>query len=132
MTDQTLSPSLQEFISRHIGSVVQAELLLLAQGSAPRRWSAAEIAAELRVEPAGARSQADALCSRGLLRSTGESDPRYWYEPSSDEIQQGVLELARAYPDRRVSIISFIYSRPPDPLKLFADAFRIVKDKQNG
>lgn len=50
--------------------------------------------------------------------------------PSADAVGDA---LGRTYLERRVSVIAYIYSKPeraePDPVRLFADAFRIKTDK---
>jgi len=133
LSDQGLSRDLQDFLSQHIGSVVQLELLLLLQGSAPRAWTRSEIARELRIDAAWAQNQASDLCDQELLEcSETDSEPLYLFRPSDPALAALVSRLAEAYVDRRVSIISFIYSRPLDQLKSFADAFRLRKDKSDG
>jgi hypothetical protein len=131
--DQALPKDLQEFLSQHISSVVQVELLLLLHGSAPREWPAGAIARELRIEPGWARTQAQDLSERGLLESRSESGQvLFRFQPADPALAAAVGRLADAYTSRRVSIISFIYSRPIDQLKSFSDAFRLRKEKPDG
>ena len=40
-----------------------------------------------------------------------------------------VADLEKIYKTRRVSVISFIYSKPTDPLRAFSDAFKLRKDE---
>ena len=40
--------------------------------------------------------------------------------------------LAACYVDRRVTIIGLIYGRPNDPIRQFADAFRIRREDPDG
>lgn len=132
MSNQGLPKELQDFLAQHISSVAQLELLLLLHSTAPRQWTAADLARELRIDTLGAQAQADDLRARGLLASDRQTPSHYWYQPADEQMAGGVQLLADLYADRRVSIISFIYSRPVDQIKLFADAFRLRKDKPNG
>jgi hypothetical protein len=44
---------------------------------------------------------------------------------TSLERDQAVATLAGAYKDRPITIISLIYSRPAEKMRILADAFRI-------
>ena len=137
-------PNVRAFVAAHIDSVVQLEVLLLLFGSPDHARTAEEIARELRIDPAWVQSQLEQLCTRGLLNcEDSTSSPAYQYKPRTAELQDAVAGLAKAYNDRRVTVISLIYSKPPapppatepsgsDPLKSFADAFRLRKDNRNG
>jgi hypothetical protein len=133
LAEPDLAKDLQDFLSQHISSVVQLELLLLLHGSSPREWTGDQLAHELRIDPSWARTQADDLCARGLLNcEEAAGQRRYRFSPATPTLQEATDRLARTYADRRVSIISFIYSRPIDQLKAFAEAFRIRKETRDG
>jgi hypothetical protein len=61
-------------------------------------------------------------------------DPRtFHYAPASGSpLDAAVAQLARDYAERRVTIITLIFSKPVDKLRSFADAFRLRKDNPNG
>jgi hypothetical protein len=139
--------NVKAFVATHIDSVVQLEVLLLLFGAPDRAWTADQIARELRIDPAWVQTQLEQLCTRGLLHcEAGEAPSAYQYRPHSPQLYDAVAGLAKAYVDRRVTVISLIYSKPPapppsatpaepgtsDPLKSFADAFRLRKDNRNG
>jgi hypothetical protein len=130
--DQNLSQQLQDFLTHQINSVVQVEVLLLLFASTPRWWTASQIAGELRIDEMGAAAQAEDLYRRGLLQCRQERAIEYSYQAADTSLNDTVRQLAVAYADRRVTIISIIYSKPIDPIKSFADAFRLRKDKPNG
>jgi hypothetical protein len=44
-------------------------------------------------------------------------------------LDAAVAQLAKDYAERRVSVITLIFSKPVDKLRTFADAFRLRKDK---
>jgi hypothetical protein len=127
------------FVKNSIDSNVQLELLLLLFSSRPQEWTAEGVARELRIDPGWVQTQLIQLCERNLLHCVPGNNSGYQYQPATAELDRTVADLARAYADRRVSIISLIYSnprpagpRPADPLKSFSDAFRIRKDKPHG
>lgn len=111
---------------------MQLELVLLLQAEPGRQWSAADIAAELRVDAAWVASQLDELCRRGILICQRGTIPRYQYGPADPATAAAVATLAALYATHRVSIISMIFSKPVDRLRSFADAFRLRKDRTDG
>lgn len=129
MSDPQIPQEVQTFIADHIESVVQLEVLLLLHANTQRVFSAADIGRELRIDPAWAAEQLINLCSRGVLTCTNATDSLYRYGPRKPEMSQAVNGLARAYADRRVTIIGLIFSKPVDKIRSFADAFRLRKDK---
>ena len=46
----------------------------------------------------------------------------------SNELDELVGSLEKVYEERRVSVITLIYSKPVDKVRTFADAFRLRKD----
>ncbi|HEY7120622.1 MAG TPA: hypothetical protein VH475_28825 [Tepidisphaeraceae bacterium] len=132
MSQDELPPAVRRFLDEHIRSVAQLEVLLLLQANAGRCFSSAEVGRELRIETAGAEAQLIDLRNRGIVTS-GDPDPSaYRYPPANAEVEAAVSVLAHVYAERRVTVISRIYSKPADPLRSFADAFRIRKDLGNG
>jgi hypothetical protein len=58
------------------------------------------------------------------LRIDAHSAARRLAEPTGGHDVE-VDAVGRAYSERRVSVITFIFSRPTDRLRSFSDAFRI-------
>ena len=126
-----IPPDIRAFIVQRIDSVVQLELLLLLHANAARSWSADEIARELRIEASAAQEQLDLLTSRGLLQLVDASARRFEYASSNADQNATMTRLAAEYANRRVTMISFIYSKPTDTLRSFADAFRLFRKENN-
>jgi hypothetical protein len=78
--------------------------------------------------PAGATRRLEQLVEMGLATSNGSADPAYRYAPSRPALAAQVDALAQAYRAGRVAVINLIYNKPPDPLRSFADAFKLRKD----
>jgi hypothetical protein len=130
LAQEEIPPNVRAFLNDHVESVVQVEVLLLLYAEPARDFSPADVVSALRIEGAWAEAQLSNLCARGMLAAGGAGS--YRWAPRTAEIDAAVAGLARAYADRRVTVIGLIYAKPSDPLRSFADAFRIRKDKDHG
>jgi hypothetical protein len=119
----------KRFMTDNIISLFQLETLLLLYTRREMEWSVEDTDRELHIGPQLAKTQLVDLHSRGLLSASETPDTLYRYNPSSDQLDQAVSALATAYKERRVSVISFIFSKPFDKVRIFADAFRFRRDK---
>ena len=118
----------QQFLSGHISSVAQLEVLLLLRSQREREWTPSEVAKALYTTPEMVAEQLAELERRGLLAFAEGSEPRYRYWPVAPELDEQVTRLDAVYHERRVAVITFIYSQPLDKVRTFADAFRLRKD----
>jgi hypothetical protein len=127
MTFSGIPADVRAFVREHIDSLEQLEVLLLVHRSAPRRWSAAAVSRELRIDVASAARRLADLHGRRLLERAGDGDEaEYWHAP--DSAHDSVLrDLAATYAERRVTLIEFIFAAPVREVRVFADAFRIRK-----
>lgn len=123
MTDTALPQRVQRFLMSHIDSIEKLEVLLLLRARAEREWMASEVALELRITEMSADARLESLTGSRLLMRDGGTPPRYRYSPSDSEDVRSIAELAVAYSERRVSIITFIFSKPQARVQGFADAF---------
>lgn len=125
-----ISRDVKRFIKTHLHGFSQLELLLHLRDS-PNESLTAEVAArELRLGPEQAADLLADLHSRGLL-SVDDSDPpaRYRYEPESEELALQVEGLAKLYPAYRHRIVHLIFTKPPESITDFSQAFRLRKDE---
>lgn len=125
-----LPDDVARFIVDHIESVEALEALLLLHSAAARAWSAADVARESRTNEWSAQMHLDYLARHGLLQALGGDPPRFQAEPRASG---AVAQLRRVYQDRRVAVITLIYTKPEeaavDPVQAFADAFKLKKEK---
>jgi predicted ArsR family transcriptional regulator len=128
VSDPNLPPRVQRFLKQHIDSIEKLEVLLLLRANPSRPWTAAAVAGELRIMETSAAGRLEDLTVRGLLADEGGTPPSFRYAPHTGEDAQAVTELASTYAQRRVSVITFIFSQPQDQLRSFANAFRLRKD----
>jgi hypothetical protein len=116
-----------EFLADHIDSVVQLEVLLLLHSRRDAAWQAGDVARELRIDSGWTEAALAKLAAAGIL---DQPAPAAWrYAPRAPQVDLTVSRLADEYSQRRVSIISLIFSKPADPIRQFTDAFRFRPEK---
>jgi predicted transcriptional regulator len=131
VSDAAIPPRVQRFISTHIDSLEKLEVLLLLKSRADREWTAHDVSQELRITDSSAAMRLSDLTARRLLVESGSAPSSYRYSPASTEDVQDINELQATYSTKRVSVISFIFSKPLDKVRGFADAFRLKRDKDD-
>lgn len=125
MAVEGISHRLEAFIAEHVDSVGLLEVLLLLHAAPDTALDAAAVAKALRVDPAWTEQTMAGLADKRLIARAGDAY-RYDLTHAGHDV---VDELARAYADRRVTVIGLIFSKPADRLRVFADAFRLFRDK---
>jgi hypothetical protein len=124
---EDLPADLRRFISEHIGSIAQLELLLLLAGDSSKSVGADEAARVFYLTPDAARTYLEVMRADGLVAR--QADGTYRFAPANEQWRQLVQALAEAYRERRLTVVQAIYAGPSDAIQSFADAFRIRKDK---
>lgn len=128
MTADDFPADVGQFITEHINSVGQLEVLLLLRSSGDRAWTAVEISEALRTTSDMATEQLRELTARGIVSASEQSPTQYRYVPP--EAARSLIDrLAILYDERRVTVITLIYSKPTDKVRTFADAFRLRKER---
>jgi hypothetical protein len=118
----------QRFILENINSVEQLEVLLLLRNNPDKDWTAEAVGHALYTSEAAAVMRLTDLVARGFF-SLAETETLYRYSPKPAERGRLVDAVAEAYKERRVAVITLIYSKPNDQVQAFADAFRLRKEK---
>ena len=125
-----LSIEVQQFIERYVDSLAKLEILLLLRADPSRQWNACDVAKALYYSAHEVcEDQLASLARAALLACTSPAEKRYQYGPGSAELDRLVGDLAGAYQERRVAVITQIYSMPVNKIEVFADAFRLRKEK---
>jgi hypothetical protein len=123
-----LPPHVAEFVLQHIHAVEQLRALLLLRETAPKEWSPRELCYALRTSIESASARLFDLHGRGFLSVRDDaSERKYQYTGKDDALLVDVARLLETHP---VSMIRLIYSRPPEELRQFADAFRLRSKKE--
>jgi len=126
MSDQ-LPEDVRRFIVEHINSVEQLEVLLLLRAHPEQDWSADAVSQRLYTPPPAAAMRLSDLQARGFLSAS--DDGKVWrYRPANAEVDAFIASLAEHYQERRVTVITLIYSKPHQQVQAFADAFKLRKD----
>lgn len=118
---------LVRLLTANIESPVRLEVLLLLRRSAPRKFTAATASKQLNAPEALVERELALLCGRGFLAVTLGSDLNYGYQPVSAELDAQLGELADLYEKRRADVRALLRREAIDPIRAFAEAFRIVK-----
>ena len=127
--EEPIPEKVRRFIIDHINSVESLEVLLLLSTGTLREFTAEEVSRTLCTSLESATARLRELHHSKLLVTAENGDPpKYRFDPASPGASV-VAELEKIYKIRRVSVISFIYSNPTDPLRAFSDAFRLRKDE---
>lgn len=122
------SSDVKQFIDQNIESLAQLEALLLLREDPQRTWDAAEIAKVLYIPPELAETLLADCNRRGFAKAMPSTPGRYSYGPTDAALDDLIGRVAISYQDRRVAIISLIYSKPLNKVQTFADAFRLRKE----
>lgn len=128
MSQADIPQVVRAFLARNIESAELLETLLLVHSAPEREWTPEDVAGSIYTVPASAIRRLEQLVALRLAQSTGAADPAYRYSPGSADLADQVSALAAAYRANRVAVINLVYSTPPDPLRSFADAFKLRKD----
>ena len=119
---------IQRFIEQNIESLAQLEALLLLRREPERQWEAVELAKSLYIPQEMAVSLLGDFGKRGFVTESPPEDVRYVYRSIDAETDETIDRLAAIYRERRVAVISLIYSKPINKVQTFADAFRLRKE----
>lgn len=118
---------IERFIERHIRTLGHLEALLLLRREAPQAFTGEETGKLLYIDSDVAGTQMAELAAAGFLVVDVEAKT-FCYGPTDPNVERLIDELARLYQERRVSIITLIYSKPVNNVQTFADAFRLRKE----
>jgi hypothetical protein len=127
MTDD-FSDDIRQFIARNIESLAQLEALILMRREPRRGWDAEEIGKALYIPQELAAALLADFGRRGFVKMEHPPSARYSYDVADQRVDQLISDVSAAYQDRRVALISLIYSKPLNKVQTFADAFRLRKE----
>lgn len=128
MADANITTQVEQFVVRNIDTSEQIEVLLLLHSSPERTWNVDAIYQRILTSRESVAHQLDLLCAQGLAEVRGGEPKVFAYRPLSPELDADVKGLAAAYRLAPHRIIQLIYSKPPNAIRSFADAFRLRKD----
>jgi DNA-binding MarR family transcriptional regulator len=117
------------FLDTFVESIDQLEILRVLGEDPARGRPVSALAAEVQATRVATAAHAAALRGRGLIATEGpEGDPVCRFAPASPELDALTRRVLALYRERPVSMIKYVYARAADPLRAFADAFRLRKE----
>lgn len=126
-----ISHESERLIREHISSVSQLEVLLFLRDQEPEWCTVDTITAAMGLVADMTASLLDDLRRRGFLSQLVENPEAYTYRPADDGLRRQVDALAKDYAAYRHSIITLIFSSPPESVRSFSEAFRLRKRSGN-
>ena len=122
-----LSENLVLFLLERLPSTEQIEIVLLLRRDRERAWSAPEVTLELGTPPESTAMRLFLLASNGVVAFDGAGGiPRYRYT-SNANTDALLSELAEVYESRPQDVHDVVGGPARDPLRTFADAFKLKK-----
>lgn len=133
MDEDEIPEVVRGFILQHIESVAKIEALLLMRSQPQQAWDAALLARRLYVSAAQTGRIVSDLAAAGFIAPVPSQAGFYQFWPATPEIRDHIDLVAEVYARRLIPITNLIHQRgqhaPNRNLQLFADAFRLTKDK---
>jgi hypothetical protein len=127
-----LPPELREFLFRYCSTLPALEALVLLQSKPDVAWTARLLGDQ--VDGLDEKNAADLLAAfhwHGFL--TAEADGTYRYQPRTAELDRQASHLALAHANERLAILTELANLASlTPIRNFAEAFRIRKDRPGG
>jgi hypothetical protein len=120
---------IEAFIGQHIESLAQLELLLLLRRESTRSWSYFDLARQLYITPDVCTGIIADLERRGFVLRDAADNNLVRYRSGGADVDQLIDQLAALYHQRRVAVITLIYSKPVKKVQTFADAFRLRREQ---
>jgi predicted transcriptional regulator len=111
MTTAEISPEVNQLLSDQIQSVEKLEVLLLLADTNQQWWSASDIASALHRQSSSIEVHLQSLNKGAILEQHDTNASLFRYSPTSGERDRAVRALARAYRERKDTVISAIFSR---------------------
>jgi len=120
-----ISTALRELLQQRLATLEQVEIVLLLRRDPSRSWTAPDVAAELGSAPEAAAMRLFLLASSGLIVFEPAGLPRYRYEALDADLDTLLGELADVCERDRETIAALVGTPSSDPIRSFADAFRL-------
>jgi hypothetical protein len=119
---------IEQFIGQHIESLAQLETLLLLWRDPTRVWTRCDLSRQLYVTPDVCTGIIADLERRGFVLRDAANTDLVRYRSADAVTDQLIDQLASLYQQRRVAVITQIYSKPVKKVQTFADAFRLRRE----
>ena len=119
------APVVVAFVTEHVRTLAELQLLMLVIQSGDRWWDAASAARESGLTIKEARHALDYFGARNLLDIRITGDVRYRYRPGTAELRDRADACAAALRTRPLDLAQLITGPSAANVRDFADAFRL-------
>jgi hypothetical protein len=126
--DGDFPAELKQFIAQYVESLAQLEALLILRQDSQKQWNSPELAQRLYITPDMCEAILVDLERRGFAARAADGQA-FRYQPRDRALDQLVGDLGTIYQQRRVAVITEIYSKPVTKVQTFADAFRLRREE---
>lgn len=120
-------PEVLQFVKQTFRSVWPFELLLLLSRHPQQAWQCHAIVHELRASMSVVAGGLQTLQEAGLISIDNQN--MYRFGATSAELEELAHLLVELYNRKPHAVMRAIFSAPADRIQIFADAFRLRKDK---
>jgi len=120
-----------EFILEYIDSVPHLEALMLFWNSRPVGWTCEEMASRLYVPIEKVVAILRDLVRLQVVQELPATPAKFSYLPSSDEQNDLMRRIDEAHRRDLVRISTMVHSKASSPVREFARAFRLRKDRDS-
>jgi len=121
---EALPIEIRDFITKHIHSVEQIELLALLHREPNCDWSVAALDDIIRSSQDSVRSRLEDLCARGFITCKRDPSETFRYGPASTDVHNAITSLVSVYKNQRIRVIEAIFTKPMTEIRSFSNAFR--------
>jgi hypothetical protein len=127
MAEASLPQDVQQFISQHIRSVEQLEVLCVLAEERGKSCSAQEIFRRIQSTEKSVIHCLDYFVTHRIALK--DSHGAFQFAPPVSEPRNCADKLVDLYRKRRVAVIEAIYSKPAGPIQHLPDSLRLRKEK---
>ena len=120
-----------EFILEYIDSVPHLEALMLFWNSRPVGWTCEEMASRLYVPIEKVVAILRDLVRLQVVQELPATPAKFSYQPCSDEQNDLMRRIDEAHRRDLVRISTMVHSKASSPVREFARAFRLRKDRDS-
>jgi hypothetical protein len=129
MGSPRFDPAVVAFITDHVRSLDELQLLMAIIQSGARWWDVTAAAREFGMPTSDARASLDRFASHNLLDIRITDDVRYQFRPGTDELRDAARAASDAYRKHPIAVVRLVPREPRRGITDFADAFRIRRDE---
>ena len=127
---QQISDRLRRFLKESIQTVLRLEILLLLHDQQPRTFTVSGVANRLGFETDTTAAELEQLEAIGAVVQSKSYKTKYKYGPRNKTLESLIDQLALQYSKHRIPIMSVMLADHPDRTRLFAEAFRIIREQR--